>query len=102
MSEILHVSLIEADTSLPATQMANPCKAVKPCQWISNTSKICGAGVSCKTPKHFRTCHVKETKKTAKVSCGWKGCCRSVQRKNIFRHIREAHLEHGREEKVPS
>ena len=64
------------------------------CDWVSKSESICICIVHrSDLMKHLNLCHgISGMAYNANMTCHWEGCNRSIQRKNIGRHIRERHL----------
>lgn len=71
-----------------------------PCGYPNSNRTItaCRVPVNCASaPEHFRITHdVRDVNRSAYITCAWIGCNLSVLRNNLIRHIREVHLDHGR------
>ncbi|KIK81113.1 hypothetical protein PAXRUDRAFT_833082 [Paxillus rubicundulus Ve08.2h10] len=75
------------------------CEKRSVCRWLSESGRVCGKLVSCKTaPDHFKGHGIIKRNKKDEIICNWECCRRNRHRKhrrsNVIRHIRESHLGH--------
>lgn len=93
-----HSATAQSKISTKLTKARSSCDPA-PCGWRDNEGKKCGILINYDCADHFAAFHhIRDTAWNVKVICCW---CppeppKEIGRKNILRHLREAHLYHPR------